>query len=219
MVEVSFRSRAAGIHMLSLLVAAVVALPSLGYPFGRDQGLYFYVGREWLRGALPYRDLFEQKTPGIYVIHAACIALFGERLWGIRLAEIAAVAAIGFLAGSLDRARPVRAATVLGSSILYFGFLNFWDTAQCELWCALFVIAALFVVERGPGTSRTASVAGLLFGLALVMKPPIAVFAPVLGWRVRRRAWARGQWAVALGASVAPWLVTFAYFAARGGMG
>src|SRR5579864_7791604 len=100
MADAPSRARGGVLSGLSMFLAAVVALPSLAYPFGRDQGLYFYVGREWLlRGALPYRDLFEQKTPGIYVVHAACIALFGERVWGIRVADVVAVALIGVLAG------------------------------------------------------------------------------------------------------------------------
>ena len=48
------------------VVAAAFGWASLTYPFGRDLGLYFYVGREWaLRGAIPYRDVLDHKTPGI----------------------------------------------------------------------------------------------------------------------------------------------------------
>jgi hypothetical protein len=48
-----------------LVVAIVLGVASFVYPFGRDQGLYYYVGREWaLRGAIPYRDVFDHKTPG-----------------------------------------------------------------------------------------------------------------------------------------------------------
>src|SRR4051794_10368215 len=83
-------------------VAFVAGAPSLFYPLGRDQGLYFYVGREWLqRGRFPYLDSFDVKTPGIYAVHALAIALFGEVAWGARLLELACVVAVGFLAATL----------------------------------------------------------------------------------------------------------------------
>src|SRR5215831_16775332 len=73
------------IACLAILFAAV----SLVLPFGRDQGLYFFVGREWLKhGAMPYRDTFEQKTPGIFFLHALAIALFGEHMSSIRILEL-----------------------------------------------------------------------------------------------------------------------------------
>ncbi|HEY8090385.1 MAG TPA: hypothetical protein VIF09_21135, partial [Polyangiaceae bacterium] len=46
-----------------------VGMVSLFYPFGADQGLFFYTSREWLlRGRVPYRDVFDHKGPFIYVI-------------------------------------------------------------------------------------------------------------------------------------------------------
>src|SRR5687768_8577667 len=116
-----------------LVLAALFGAVSLTYPLGRDQGLYFYVGREWaLRGAVPYRDLFDHKTPAIYVVHAACILLFGERPWGIRLADLGATLGIGWLAGGtvvralrLDREQGFRGLGAFAASLLFFGFLDF----------------------------------------------------------------------------------------------
>src|SRR4051812_45005204 len=74
----------------------------LPYPLGRDQGLYYYVAREWVaRGAVPYRDVLDHKTPGIYLLHALTIGLFGQHQWSIRVADLACVVALGWLAGSL----------------------------------------------------------------------------------------------------------------------
>src|SRR4051812_22071124 len=81
------RSRLSRVDLVLLGLAALMASVTLTYPLGRDQSLYYYVGREWLHGAVPYRDMMEQKPPLIYLIHAATVLLFGERLWGIRLVE------------------------------------------------------------------------------------------------------------------------------------
>ena len=55
---------------LDALLAAVGVLfgaASLAWPFGWDTSVHYYVGREWLlRGAIPYRDTFDHKTPGIH---------------------------------------------------------------------------------------------------------------------------------------------------------
>src|SRR4051812_13773256 len=71
--------------VLGVLFGAV----SLTYPFGRDQGLYYYVAREWVaHGSIVYRDVLDHKTPGIYALHALAIRLFGEHTWGIRIADL-----------------------------------------------------------------------------------------------------------------------------------
>lgn len=169
---------------------------SLAYPFGRDQGLYFYVGREWLeRGALPYLGSFDVKTPGIYALHALLIALFGERFWAIRLAELACVAALGALAAGVaaprgEAPRPgVRGAAVLGASVVYYGFFDFWNTAQCELWAGAFSLAGLWCARRARSLPRGAALAGLWCGLALLMKPPALWSVLVVAALLAHRAW------------------------------
>ena len=34
------------------------------------------------------------------------------------------------------------------SAVFYYGFFDYWCTAQAELWCALAVMAALCIVRR-----------------------------------------------------------------------
>jgi hypothetical protein len=45
-------------------------LPTLLYPFGRDQAAFFYIAREWLLGGVPYRDMVDHKPPLIYAVYA-----------------------------------------------------------------------------------------------------------------------------------------------------
>src|SRR5688572_15131728 len=82
--------------------AIVVGLSSVWFPFGRDQGLFYYVGREWLeRGAIPYRDVWDHKTPLIYAVHAAAIAVFGPGMWPIRIVELLLMPLVGWLASGV----------------------------------------------------------------------------------------------------------------------
>jgi hypothetical protein len=160
-------------------VGVAFGLGSLTYPFGRDQGLYYYVAREWVvRGAIPYRDVLDHKTPGIYLLHALAIRLFGETMWGIRVLDLLAVVAVGLTAASLtaaagERIRPgLRGFAVFATSVLFYGYLNFWNTAQSELWYSLLGVASVACVIRIEKVARAALIAGLLAGAALLVKPP-----------------------------------------------
>lgn len=63
------------------------------------------MGREWaLRGKIPYRDVFDHKTPGIYVLHALSVKVFGEVMWGIRVIDLLGVVATAFVVAWLAAA-------------------------------------------------------------------------------------------------------------------
>jgi hypothetical protein len=210
---------------------------SLAFPFGRDQGLYYYVAREWLRhGAMPYRDLLEQKTPGIYAVHAVAITLLGDRMSSIRVLELACVVGLGLVCARLATPRGddvpagLGGVSVLAASLLYFGFHDFWNTGQCEIWCTTAAMASACAAAHLGGQRRAPIVAGLLAGAARVFKPPGAgLVALALGvalaraWRDspdsprRMRDTARAALLFVAGAA-APIALLVAYFAARGAL-
>jgi hypothetical protein len=218
-----------------------LGLGSLTYPFGRDQGLYYYVAREWvLRGSIPYKDVLDHKTPGIYLINALSVLLFGEQMWGVRLFDLFCVVAVGLVAGSLsansgERVRPgVRGLAILATSILYYGYLNFWNTAQSELWYSMLAFASAAAVLRVSDLRRASLAAGALAGAAVLMKPPamwtvlVAVVLLVLrarphgreeggGWREHAKAAVRPLAFFATGSGVVL-TVVLGYFAVKGAM-
>ena len=124
-----------------ITLALLFGVASLAFPFAHDQGVHYYVGREWLQhGALPYRDTFDYKTPGIYLLYVALIAVFGEGMWPIRLAELACIVWLGWLCARIVDEKPRSGRIGLSiflASFAYYGFFNYWDTAQCEL-CLLY---------------------------------------------------------------------------------
>lgn len=170
--------RLTSVTWLPAWLGLLVAVPSLFFPFGWDTSVHYYVAREWLlRGAVPYRDTFDHKTPGIYALHALLIATFGEGMWAIRVAELAGILVLGVVAAWLAARRSARptpgaiAAAVLGVSVLQFGHLDYWNTAQCELWCVLFASLSWLAIRRGRDRRGAYVVAGLFGGAALLMKP------------------------------------------------
>ena len=215
---------------LGVLFGAV----SVALPFGRDQGLYYFVGREWLQhGEMPYRDAFEQKTPAIFFVHAVAIALFGEHMWSIRVLELGCVLALGLvcarLAVAMGEAVPsgIYGVSVLAAAVLYIGFFDFWSTAQCEIWCTTAAMASACASMRMRRESRAALAGGLLAGVAFVFKPPVAPLVGLVGLGLIARVWRAPEQrlrrvasaAVSFGtAFVAPGAVVLVYFAAKGAL-
>jgi hypothetical protein len=210
------------------LLAAVGVLfgaASLAWPFGWDTSVHYYVGREWLlRGAIPYRDTFDHKTPGIHLVHALAIAVFSEGMWGIRVIELGGVLVLGWACAGIardgaTRSPPgLRGATMLAASVFYYGFYDYWNTAQCELLATTCAALMVLAARRMRSLARAGMVVGLLAGLAFVLKPPFVLFAllavAVLCVRARSGRLSRPLLAVALGAAIVPGLVV-GYFAAH----
>ncbi len=192
------------VDVLLATLGAAFGWVSLTYPFGRDQGLYYYVGREWaLRGSIPYKDVFDHKTPAIYFVHALCVAVFGEKQYGIRILDLAAVLALGWIAGAIvSDARkmpraPLRGAGAFAASVLFFGFLNWMASSEGEAWVALGTLGALRLAwSRTAAPERRAHASligsGALAGFAFLVKPIAALLILVVLFVIvwdRRRAW------------------------------
>ncbi len=217
-----------------MLAALVFGWVTLTYPFGRDQGLYYYVGREWaLRGAIPYRDVFDHKTPGIYIIHAISVLAFGEHYWGIRILELLCILWLGWSAANVATPRGqtpmqgLRGLSCFAGSLLYFGFFDFRETGEGEIWLATAAIASAAVVLHGSSERRAQVISGLLCGAAVLMKPSAMVFEVLVvlllllrvreekSQRVKRSLWALLAFGGA--AAVVP-AIAFAYFGLHGAL-
>jgi|GEM_PF-1540066 len=226
------RTSVKGVDAALIVASLLFGAPSLAYPFGPHQGLFYYMGREWfLRGALPYRDMVEHKSPGIFVIHGSLVSVFGEHPWPIRLLDLAFVLGIGAFAASLleDGARGGgrRTPGLLGvccltASVLYFGVFSFGETAQCELPMLFFAMASLVAARRIAGVASAAIVAGLCGGAAVIVKAPVFWVLLLALAAVSARAKGAGGWgraAVAAGlflagAAIVP-LLEIGYYAAH----
>lgn len=90
-----------GIAMYLLLAAVLLitlcSKSSPLYPLNDwvDANCFFTVGKSMLRGLLPYRDLWEQKGPFLYMLHAVAAMISYRTFFGVYLLEIGA--AFGFL--------------------------------------------------------------------------------------------------------------------------
>ncbi len=230
---------------LALCVIAIALSMALVLTFGhgRDQSIYALVARETLGGGMPYRDAFDFKPPGIFVVYAMARALFGAGPEAIRILEVVAMAAS--VAALVRLGRRELGSTLVGwvAAAMACGLhaqLDFWHTGQPESFgepLGLWAIALAACAGREPAARRRARLlvaAGALLGIAGLMKPPLAGSGPVVaalaawlqdrdrpaGWTPKDRARQAAQpflW-VGLG-GVLPLVLCLAWFAARGALG
>ena len=167
-----------------VLAVAVIALPSLYYPFGRDQGIHAYIAKLAGDGYVVYRDVFNVKPPLTTVVHGLAQALFGETMRAIRLMDLLIVAATALMLQSLV-ARYLKSLWLGGVAAVAFAtghYSNsYWSTAQTDGWTCLFVAAAMLLYSRSLD-ARSAQVrmlilcaAGVMIGFAFWLKYTIVV--------------------------------------------
>ena len=63
----------------AVVAAFLVRLPSIVQPLGIDQGIFVTCAWGLRRGLAMYRDVWDQKPPGIHLIYATGFSVFGER--------------------------------------------------------------------------------------------------------------------------------------------
>jgi hypothetical protein len=214
----------------------------LSFEYGRDQGIYAVVGKGLLRGEVPYRDLWDFKPPGIFLVFALAHALFGPGMQAVRVLEALSFASLlwAFAIFSRRHVGSAVAGLVGGAfAVLAHVQLEFWNTAQPSSFAAVLVAWALVCATWEPGAApRHASLrlaaawlaTGLLYACAALLKPPlgggIAVSAAVIATRRRRQAPLARPAAAALrpllflaAGALLPVLLVLGWFAACGALG
>lgn len=181
---------------LCITVIAVCAGLILTFGHGRDQSIYSLVAREMLDGRMPYRDAFDFKPPGIFFVYALTRAVFGPAEIGIRIVEVVCMAGTAWglvvLAGMLFNQRRIGLYAAALSCFVH-AQLDFWHTAQPETFGATLTVWGLVLALGASRTERLfAAIAkwlavGALFGVAGLMKPPLAGVGFVIAFVVVAR--------------------------------
>lgn len=184
-----------GLDVFGVVCALVYGLPSLSYPFGADQGIHWYVGHGWLHGHMPYATGVSGKPPGIFVVHALAITLFGHGQSAIRWLELLSLPLIGWFVASCTRPhrgviRPgLWGAATLLVAVINYSYADYWNTAHPELWEALCLLAAVHVALHHRHNAKRAALAGALCMAAFVLKYPAAAVAIPIAAVCGARAW------------------------------
>jgi len=230
---------ARGLRARLLSIAALLALsalpvlllaPLFGAPLDPDQGGYATIARGWLHGAIPYRDLWDNKGPLLFLWYAASFASLGESTLAPRLfAALAAGLSVPFVWATARTLFGRREAT-LAAALFALSFLNIYIqvTANAEVFMLLPLTAGLWLFAMGArgGKLWWFMGAGVMTGLAVFTRQSaLWTFVGYGGWmgvllvRVpeERMRQVKATACLALGALVAaaPFAV---YFAANGAL-
>jgi 4-amino-4-deoxy-L-arabinose transferase-like glycosyltransferase len=215
---------------LVLVGATAFRLRVLSVPLERDEGGYAYMGQRMLVGEPPFASGHSLHMPGTPVMYAAAVGVFGPTVEGVRLGLLLvhlATIALAFLlarrlyglVGGAAGALAYATLSTFPEMLALFGHANQFVT--------LFAVGGLlaFVVAIQDGSRRWIAAAGLLLGIAPVMKQSGAVFPAfaltwlgLAGWRAgkgpaRRTA---GDMAILGAFATVPTLVTVAWLAGAG---
>ena len=211
-------------------VIVLSAAQVLLFSFGRDQSIYAAVADGIVRGQMPYRDVWDFKPPGIFLIYALAQAVFGKTMLAPRLLEVIGLVATIF---AFRRLALIffghRRIGLIGGAVaaLIHAQLEFWHTGQPETFGGMLTVAALLLTvstfERRFRYLQWIGV-GVLFGAAFLLKPPLGGGAIVCAVYLARAEVQRGgrvlrgliPFSTVGFASFIPILLCAAWFYARG---
>ena len=183
-------------------VAAVAALalrvPSIAEPLGIDQSLWASAVRAMARHQLLYRDVWEQRPPGIYFTYLTGFRVFGWTPAAVAWMDILASAATTFLLFAIVRrlssVTTGAIAAALYATLTMPGWLyrhdGFLERSVCETFIVVCVALAAWCAVRwreAAGSAGSKSPAlhlafgvGLFGGAAVVFKPNAGLYLPAL---------------------------------------
>ncbi len=185
-----------------LLVVGCIRVRLLEVPLERDEGEYAYVGQLILQGIPPYELAYNMKLPGTYYAYAAGMAVFGQTVAGVHLTLLVVnslTCVFVFLLGRKLAGATAGLAAGASYAVMSVSPAVMGLAAHATQFVALCGVPGAWLLWHAlaTGRKRTFFLAGLLFGLAFMMKQPgicFGLFAVVLvTWQaVQNRAiWSR----------------------------
>jgi 4-amino-4-deoxy-L-arabinose transferase-like glycosyltransferase len=227
-------------HWVALIVlfawVAILRLPSfLSDHLGNDEGLYLTIATRLLAGDWLYTDIWDNKPPGIYLIYALAVTLFGRSQCAVNLISLLAIWATAAVLLSMGaRGLPRRTATIAAFALPCFMLDLEGLGANAENFYILFdAVSAAFILKYAESAAssssalRVALLVGLSQGIAFQIKFltlfETAGLALVLATLVIRKGAPIRDVMVAaiggIGAFALPTLLMFALFAGGGHLG
>jgi 4-amino-4-deoxy-L-arabinose transferase-like glycosyltransferase len=169
--------------LLILLFGIAIGCVSLIYPFGRDQGIYAYIGKLLLEGKIQYKYAFDLKPPGVHYVFALAELIFGQSMCNIRIFDLLWQSLTAFVIFFITFNYTRSKVAGLVSSFLYIFLyyrLDYWHTLQADGFLNLpFSLCILMLMISKENAFETKMlIAGILFGVTVLFKYTLLVFIP-----------------------------------------
>lgn len=177
--------------LLSLSLAALaLRTVSVAEPLGIDQSLWASAVKGMSRGQLLYRDVWEQRPPGIYFLYLLAFHTFGWTTAAVAWLDVLASAATTLLIFVITR-RLSNTTTGALAAALYalftmpawlYGHSGFLERSVSETFIVVCIaLGAWCAVEFLERRSLLAAFGvGLFAGAAIVLKPNAGLYLPAL---------------------------------------
>ena len=193
--------------------ALLIRVVSIAEPLGIDQSLWASAVRGMSRGQLLYRDVWEQRPPGIYWIYLAGFTVFGWTPAAVAWLDLAAAAATTALLAGVGRALGGPSTGAIAAAMYaaltipswLYGYGGFLERSVCETFIAVCVaIGAWSAVHvRDRGSFGAALTLGISAGAAVVLKPNAGLYFPaLLAWIALYGSVPRARLVAAIGTAV-----------------
>ena len=157
--------------MLAALILLLTSQSSPLYPINLwgDANCLFTVGRVMKDGGVLYRDIYEQKGPLLYLIHALAACLSDTSFWGVYIMEALAMTAALYAAYRLMRLRAgmgfsLGAAAFFGAAFAIMTFNN--DANVTDVFAKLYEMI-IGTRADGPTILEASYSVGLALGILL----------------------------------------------------
>jgi len=172
-VNLTFKNNAFIIFTGFILLSIALRFLSFQYSvIDHDESTYLVIAQEILDGKTLYVDVWDVKPPGIFLLFAVLLKVFGHSICMIRLVAAVFIGlTAGFLFLSLKRwGTKQKHALFAGVSYILFCAVHKWNfAANTEIFFLLFTAIGLFFFS---GKKRPANffLSGLFIGLGFVIK-------------------------------------------------
>ncbi|MDD5492386.1 MAG: glycosyltransferase family 39 protein [bacterium] len=166
---------------LVIVFTFLIRVPYLNVPLERDEGGYAYIAWRMGQGELPYKDIYDNKPPGIYYIYFIILKFFGSTARAIHLFlcgwVVLEVLLLYKLSSNLFNNKTIGLISAAIFSLVSSEPGVLGSAANTEIFMLLPVIGSYVILLRAErsGTKRTFFICGLLQGLAFMIKP-VSIF-------------------------------------------
>jgi hypothetical protein len=172
------------------LAALAIRVVSIAEPLGIDQSLWASAVRGMSRGQLLYRDVWEQRPPGIYFTYLAAFRVLGWTPAAIAWLDLFASAVTTAALFAVGRALATRTVGALAAATFaaltmpawLFGHGGFLERSICETFIVASIALAAWCATgfRTRASLAAAAGVGLFAGAAIVYKPNAGLYLPAL---------------------------------------
>ncbi|WP_249208097.1 ArnT family glycosyltransferase [Levilactobacillus brevis] len=201
--------------------------PFFYFDYSPDNNCFFTVGKALMHGILPYKDVFEQKGPYVYLIHGIAYLINHYSLVGIFPFEVISLfftICIVYKISLLYTGREYAYVVAILSPIfqLFHPYYDYGDTVESLLFPAM--LSLIYVLLQGEKNNFNISriswgLQGFLVGLTFLMKYTllgswiifyISVFTYYFVHKLWRKIGKLIQWSlIGFLLAVLPWLIFF----------